>query len=114
MVTNDHQYRCKIKSWKSAKERDQKLLDFITIDILKLEQQHNSSEDIINLSMNPIINTSFNRHLMSWDIIHHRLLHPSESVMKTICCHQTLYGLPKVLLRKYAKDHEQYYTQQKE
>ena len=49
----------------SAKERDQKLLDFITIDILKLEHQHNSSKDIINLSMNPIINISFNKHPIS-------------------------------------------------
>ena len=114
MGANDYRYRYKIQSWNSSLINRSQLLDFITIDILKLEQQHKSSEDIINLSMNPIINTSFNRHLMSWDIIHHRLLHPSESVMKTICCHQTLYGLPKVLLRKYAKDHEQYYTQQKE
>ena len=42
-----------------------KLLDFITIDIIKLEQQHHSSYDIIPLPINPIINSSFNKHLMS-------------------------------------------------
>ena len=79
----------------SAKERDQQLLDFITIDILKLEQQHNSSEDISNISMNPIINNSFNKHPMSWELIHCCLLNPSDSVMKAMCHHQTLDGLPK-------------------
>ena len=33
----------KFKVETSAKERDQQLLDFITIDILKIEQQHNSN-----------------------------------------------------------------------
>ena len=32
---------------------------------------------------------------MSWEIIHLHLLHPSESVMKAMCLHQTLTGLPK-------------------
>ena len=45
--------------------------------------------------MNPIINSSFNKHPISLDIIHRRLRHPSDSVMKTMCHHQTLYGLPK-------------------
>ena len=32
---------------------------------------------------------------MSWELIHRRLVHPSESVMKAICRHQTLASLPK-------------------
>ena len=32
---------------------------------------------------------------MSWEGIHRCLLHPSESVMKEMCHHQTLTRLPK-------------------
>ena len=32
---------------------------------------------------------------MLWELIHHRLPHPSDSVMKAMCRHQTLDGLPK-------------------
>ena len=32
---------------------------------------------------------------MSWELIHIHLLHPSDSAMKSMCRHQTLYGLPK-------------------
>ena len=32
---------------------------------------------------------------MSWEIINFRLIHTSGSVMKAMCCHQTLTGLPK-------------------
>ena len=53
--------------------------------------------------MNPIINSSFNKHPMSWELIHIRLLHPSESFMKTMCCHQTLDGLPKKFPKKIHK-----------
>ena len=53
-----------------SKERYQQLLYFITIDILKLEQQHPSSQDIITLPMNPRINICFNKHPMSWELIH--------------------------------------------
>ena len=52
----------------SAKEKDQQLLELITIDILKLEQQHDFSDYIINLYMNPILNSSLNKHPMSWEI----------------------------------------------
>ena len=62
-MTTDTCIKFKVET--STKERDQQLLDFITIDILKLEQQHNSSEEIINLSVNPIINSSFKKHPMS-------------------------------------------------
>ena len=55
----------KFKVDTSTKERDQQLSDFINIYTIKLEQKHNSSEDIINLSTNPIINSSFNKHPMS-------------------------------------------------
>ena len=45
--------------------------------------------------MDPIINSSFNKYPMSWKLIHFHLLHPSYSVMKAMCCHQTLIGLPQ-------------------
>ena len=72
----------KTKVETSAKGRDQQRLYLVTIDILKLDQQHTSGQDIINLSMNRIMNISFNKHPMSWEIIHCRILHPSYSVMK--------------------------------
>ena len=75
-------------------------MDIITIDILKLEQQHNSSQDVINLSMNPIITSYFNKQPISWEIIHRRLLQHSDIVMKEMCRHQTLDGLPKHCLKK--------------
>ena len=53
--------------------------------------------------MNQIINISFNKHPMSWDISHHCLLHPYNSVMKSMCRHQTLYGLPKHFPKKIHK-----------
>ena len=66
----------------TVKERDQQLLEFITIDVIKIEQQHPSSKEIIPLPMNLITNSYFNKHPMSWKIIHCRLLHPYNSVMK--------------------------------
>ena len=54
----------KFKVETSAKERDQQLLDFITICILKLEQQQPSSQGIINIPMNPTTNSYFNKYLM--------------------------------------------------
>ena len=47
----------KFKVETSTKERDQQLLNLITIDILKLEHQHTSIQYIINLTINPIINS---------------------------------------------------------
>ena len=61
-MTKDTGIQFKVET--SAKERDQNILYFITIDILKLEQKHPSSWDIINLSINTIINSSFNKHPM--------------------------------------------------
>ena len=58
---------------------------------------------MITLPMTPIINSSFNKHPMSWDLIHCRLLHPSDSVMKSMCRHQTIYGLPKQCPNKINK-----------
>ena len=45
--------------------------------------------------MDTIINSSFNINNMLWEIIHCRLLHPSESVMKEMCHHQNLTEIPK-------------------
>ena len=74
---------------------DQQLLDFITIDVLKIEQLHPSSKDIITIPITPVINSYSKKHLMSWELIHCLLLHPSESFMKVMCRNKTLYGLPK-------------------
>ena len=100
-ITTDKGIKFKVET--SAKERDQLLFDFITVDILKLAQKHNASEDIINLYMNPIINSYFNKHPMSWELIHFHLLHPSDSVMKAMCHHQTLYGILKHCPKKIHK-----------
>ena len=93
----------KFKVETSSKERDQRLVEFITIDILKLEHQNLSSEDNINIPMNPTINSSFNKHPVSWEIIHCRLLHSYDSVMKAMCCPQTQDGLPKNCPKKIHK-----------
>ena len=66
----------------SDKERYQQLLDFITIYVLKIYQQHPSSHNIITLTTNIIINSSFNKHPMPWYIIHRLILHPYDSFMK--------------------------------
>ena len=100
-IATDTGIKFKVKT--SDKKRYQQLLELITIDILKLEQQHPPSQYIITLPMNPIINSSFKKHPMSWDIIHIRLLHPSNSFMKSMCRHQTLYGLPKYCPKKIQK-----------
>ena len=72
----------KLKHKTTVKEVDKKLLDFITIYVLKIGHNHTSSQQIMTLPMNPIINIPFNKHPMSWELIHRRLLHCSESVMK--------------------------------
>ena len=78
-ITTDTGNRLKFKT---TVKTDQQLLDFITIDVLKIEQQHYSYWDIITLPMTPIINSSFNEHPISLELIHRRILHPSESVIK--------------------------------
>ena len=56
----------KLKVETTVKERYQKVLEFITIDVLNIEQQHPSSRDIITLLMTLIINSSFNKRPMLW------------------------------------------------
>ena len=56
----------KLKFGTKVKERDQQLLHFITIDVIKFEQQKYPYHDIITLPMNPIINISFDKYPMSW------------------------------------------------
>ena len=75
-------------------------MDFITIDVLKIEQQHYSYQYIITLPMTPIINICLNKHPMSWELIHRRLLHPSDSVLRFIFRHKTLTSLPKHFPKK--------------
>ena len=78
MVTNRHIYRKWTQSWKTVKKIYQQFLWFVTIDVLKIEQQHSLYQDIITLPMTPIINTSFNKHTMSWELIHSCLIHPPD------------------------------------
>ena len=84
-------------------ERNQQLLEFITIYVLKIERQHTSNQDIITLPMTLIIKIYFNKHPMSWELIYCGLLHPYGSVMKEMCHHQTLDGLPKHCSNKINK-----------
>ena len=65
MGANDYIYRCKFKVETSAKNIYQQLLEFVTINILKLEQQHPSSQYIITLPMNSIIISYFNKDPIS-------------------------------------------------
>ena len=45
--------------------------------------------------MTPIINSSFNKYPMSWELIHSHLLHYFDSVIKLMRHNHTLTGLPK-------------------
>ena len=53
--------------------------------------------------MSKILNRYFNKHPISWELIHHHILHPSDSVIKCICLHQTPNGLPKHHAKKTNK-----------
>ena len=55
----------KLKVETEVKERNQKLLDFIAIEIIKADQQKYPEQGVINLPMDHIINISFNKHPMS-------------------------------------------------
>ena len=57
-MTKDKGIKFKVET--SSKERDKELLEFITIDILKLEQKHPLSQEIITITMTSTINSSFN------------------------------------------------------
>ena len=50
--------------------------------------------------MTPIINSYFNKHTISSELIHLCLIHPYASVTKVMCHHQTLTGLPKHFPKK--------------
>ena len=71
----------KLKVKTLVKERYQKLLDFITIDVLNIGKK-NSSQDINTLPTTPTINSYLKKYPMLWELINLRLVHPSESVMK--------------------------------
>ena len=47
-----------------------------------------------------MVHSYFNKHTISWELIHRRLLHPSDGVMKEIFRHQTINGLPKHFPKK--------------
>ena len=103
MVKNKHRHVQTQESNTKSKQQSRKistLLDFITIDVLKIEQQHFSDQDIITLPMISIIKISFNTHTISWELIHRRLLHPSYSVTKTMRHHLTMNVPPKHFSKK--------------
>ena len=66
----------KYKFGATGKGRDQQLLDFITIDVIKIKHQRPSSKDIITIHTTPIINRSFKKHPISWELIHRLLIRP--------------------------------------
>ena len=59
-ITTDAWIKLKVET--IIKERDQRLLDFITIYVINIEQQHPSSQYITTLTITPIINRSLNKH----------------------------------------------------
>ena len=42
-----------------------------------------------------MVHSYFNKHTISWELIHRRLLHPYEMFMKEIWRRQIIIGLPK-------------------
>ena len=54
----------KLKVETQVKERHQKLMELIRIETIKFEPQKYSEQEIITFPMNPIINSSFNKHPM--------------------------------------------------
>ena len=103
MVTNHHIYRGKLKFERTVQERYQQLMDFITIGVINIGQQQYPYHYIIYIPMTAMINIYLNKHPMSWELIHCRILHPSDSVMKVMCCHQTLNGISKHCHKKLNK-----------
>ena len=85
----------KIKVETTVNKICQQILDFITIDALKIEQQHYSFHHIITLPMTRIVNMYFNKYPMAWELMHCRLLNPSDSVMKSMYRQQTVTVLLK-------------------
>ena len=92
-ITTDIGKKVKVES--ESREIYQKLLYFIKIEIIEVEQQKSTENDIINLPMDPIVNISSSKHPMSWELIHRHLLLPNESVMKSISRHKNLTRPPK-------------------
>ena len=63
-ITTDTGVKLKVET--TSKERGQQSLDFIIIDVIKIKYQRPSSRYIITLPITPIINSSFNKHPISW------------------------------------------------
>ena len=80
----------KIKVETETKHRYQHLLDFIPIEIVKFDIQTLSETNTITIYTDPILNSSFNKNLIIWELTHNCLLHSSDSVLKAIWHHQTL------------------------
>ena len=63
-ITTDTVLKLKVET--KVRERYQKLLDFITIYVLNIEQQHPSGHYTISIPMTTIINSYINKHPMLW------------------------------------------------
>ena len=72
----------KIKVETDTKYIEKQLLEYILIDIIKVLKHPLLEQNIINISMDPIINISFKKSRMTWELIYCRLFHTSDSVMK--------------------------------
>ena len=90
-ITTDTGIKLKVET--TVKEIFQQFLAFITIDVLQVEQQHTSGQYIITLPMTLIIDSFFNKHPMSLELINILLIHPSDIVVKAMCRHQTLINV---------------------
>ena len=73
-------------------------MDFIKIDVLNIEKQHYPEQDMFTPPTIPIINSYFNKHPISWELIHRCLLQTYASVMKSMRHHKSLTRLPKTML----------------
>ena len=62
--------------------------------------------------MDPIINSSFNKTPMTWELIHSRLPYPSEIVMKSIFRHKPFTGPPNQFPKKKATPFTSYCTEE--
>ena len=60
-----------------TQHRYQQLIDFILIGSMQVDKKLSSEQNIINISMDTIINISFNKTPMTWRLIYHHLLCPS-------------------------------------
>ena len=69
---------------------------YTSLQLISLKLDGKNPENyIITLPVYSIINIVFNKHPISWELIHRWLLNTSDSVMKTMWHNKTITGIPK-------------------